>query len=116
MCIEKCGGPEMGIDDLSLEGVGRSGCTVMCLYVYDAMHTVSGGNLSVQNLLNQGRFVTEKSALQTVVGPSGSQFMNAAELAGDILSGDVNSQDVKKLIPYNRIAHLQWLFNAPFGE
>ena len=70
----------------------------------------------MQNLLNQGRFVTEKSALQTVVGPSGSQFMNAAELAGDILSGDINSKDVKKLIPYNRIAHLQWMFNSPFDE
>jgi len=113
---EQLGGPEMGIDDLIFEGVGRSGWTGMFLDVDNAMHTLSGGNLSVQNLLNQGRFVTEKSALQTVVGPSGSQFMNAAELAGDILSGDVNSQDVKKLIPYNRIAHLQWLFDAPFGE
>lgn len=113
---EQLGGPEMGLDDLIFEGVGRSGWTGAFLDVDNAMHTLSGGNLSVQNLLNQGRFVTEKSALQTVVGPSGSQFMNAAELAGDILSGNVNPKDAKDLIPYNRIAHLQWLFNAPFDD
>ena len=110
---EQLGGPEMSIDELIYEGVVRSGWTGLIMDADNYLHELSGGTFSMANALGQGRYTNEKSQLQMVLGPSISQGMNAINVAGDILNGDMpNTSKATGLLPYSRIAHFQMMFDA----
>lgn len=109
---EQLGGKEMTLDELLFEGVARSGWTGWFIDADNALHTLSGGSLSVQRAIGQGNFVTDRQRASGILGPAAGQVMQMTNVAGDILSGQTNAKEVKSLLPFGNIAHLNLLFDA----
>ena len=109
---EQLGGKEMTLDELLFEGVARSGWTGWFIDADNALHTLSGGSLSVQRAIGQGNFVTDRQRASGVLGPAAGQAMSIANVAGDILSGNTNAKEVQSLLPFGNIAHIQMLTDA----
>ena len=109
---EQLGGKEMTLDELLFEGVARSGWTGWFIDADNALHTLSGGSLSVQRAIGQGNFVTDRQRASGILGPAAGQVMQMTNVAGDILSGQTNAKEVKSLLPFGNIAHLNLLFDT----
>ena len=109
---EQLGGNEMTLDELLFEGVARAGWTGWFIDADNALHTVSGGSLSLQRAIGQGKFVTDRQRASGILGPAAGQAMQMANVAGDVLAGQTNAKEVKSLLPFGNIAHLNMLFDA----
>ena len=109
---EQLGGKEMTLDELLFEGVARAGWTGWFIDADNALHTLSGGSLSVQRAIGQGNFVTDRQRASGILGPAAGQVMQMTNVAGDILSGQTNAKEVKSLLPFGNIAHLNMLFDT----
>ena len=106
------GSPEKDWNELLVGAVGRAGWTGWFMDADNLASNATGGSLSIQAMLGASENHGEFSSMQYMLGPSFKAASTAASMAGDVLTGNIDGSKVRDLLPYNRIAHLDWLFSS----
>ena len=106
------GAPDQTWNEMLIGGIGRAGWTGWFLDADNYASNATGGSLSIQSMLGASENHGEFSSMQYMLGPTFKQATTLGQSAGDLLTGNFNGSDVRDLLPYNRIAHLDWLFSS----
>lgn len=106
------GAPDQTWNEMLIGGIGRAGWTGWFLDADNYASNATGGSLSIQSMLGASENHGEFSSMQYMLGPTFKQATTFGQAAGDLLTGNFNGSDVRDLLPYNRIAHLDWLFSS----
>ena len=106
------GSPDKDWNELLVGAVGRAGWTGWFMDADNLASNATGGSLSIQAMLGASENHGEFSSMQYMLGPSFKAASTAASMAGDVLTGNIDGSKVRGLLPYNRIAHLDWLFSS----
>ena len=106
------GSPDKDWNELLIGAVGRAGWTGWFMDADNLASNATGGSLSIQAMLGASENHGEFSSMQYMLGPSFKSASTAASFAGDVLTGNIDPSKARDLMPYNRIAHLDWLFSS----
>ena len=106
------GAPDQTWNEMLIGGIGRAGWTGWFLDADNYASNATGGSLSIQSMLGARENHGDFASLEYMLGPSFKAASTAASFAGDVLTGNVDASKARDLMPYNRIAHLDWIFSS----
>lgn len=110
-------GPDMSFNDYLLQGTVRSGVTGLIMDADSFLASTTG--LGIQSTFGDTIPPSQKSMLEAVAGPSARSVMTAANVAGDMLTFNADSQtrdDFSSLVPMSNIAHIDAIYSAIAGD
>ena len=105
------------LTDKLLSAFDRSGLGGIYVDVNRAIESLSDNRIGIRPMLGEQRPYSNsiKSKLGNILGPSAGQIANIFDIMYDVGSGGYNhytARNVRRLIPFQNIFYLDWLFDA----